>query len=320
MVRIDHIVCPLDFSEVSEAALRQATKLARWYGASVTALHVWPAIRMAAVATQSPVAPTHLEGPSRADLTRELERAAAGAGLPTARTRALVVEGDAVTEIVRLASDRGTDLVVMGTRGRAGLKRWLMGSVTEGVLRRAPCPVLTVTPRTQAYVSPVELRTIVCAVDFSEASLHALEYGFSLAQERRARLVLLHVVAGLGNPADEALFLSPDFARRVRGDALARLRSLVPEGAEDWSIPETRVGFGKAGTEILRLARERNADLVVMGARRKAGFDAPFSASTIRTVASQADCPVLAVPAPGRVVAARPISGFRSRQEERSAV
>ena len=320
MIRIDHIVCPLDFSEVSEEALRQATELARWYGATITALYVWPTIPMGAIAAHSPVPPTHLDEHSRRDLTRELAGMVKRSGLAAAQVRALVVEGDPATEILRLAADHGADLLVMGTRGRSGLKRWILGSVTESVLRRAPCPVLTVTTRARAHVSPAQLRTIVCAVDFSEASLRAVEYGFSLAQEKRARLVLLHVVTGLGNPADEALFLSPDFATRVKEDALARLRSLVPERADDWSIPEARVGVGRADIEILRLARERSADLVVMGAQRRQGFDGLFSASTIRTVASKADCPVLAVPAPGRLAMSRPLAELHSRQEERSAV
>jgi len=319
VIRINHILCPLDLSEVSERALDHATALARWYGATITALHVWPTVSMTDMATHAPVVPAHLDESTRGDLEPGLERIVGPARQAGARMRTLVVDGDPAREILRQAVDTSADLLVMGTHGPPGLQRWILGSVTESVLRRAPCPVLTVATPAQARVSPVELQTILGAIDFSEASLRAVEYGFSLAQETRSRLVLLHVLAGFPDPAAEALFLSPDYADRVRQEAHDRLRSLVPEGAGDWCTREACVRVGRADREILRVAQEEGADLIVMGAQRRGGFDLMLFGSTIRAVAREAGCPVLAVPAPGRLDEARRPEP-EDRQEERSAV
>jgi nucleotide-binding universal stress UspA family protein len=317
MVRIERILCPLDLSDVSERALDQATGLARWYGATISALYVWPTVPLTISATHAPVTLTQLDPATRRGLERELERFVASARQAGVQVNTLVAAGDPTLEILRQADETNADLLVMGTRGRAGLQRWVLGSVTEGVLRRAPFPVLTIAAPAQARASPADLGTILCAIDFSEASLRALEYGFSLAQEKRARLVLLQVVAGFEGRAEEALFLSPDFAGRVAQEAEARLRALVPEGADDWCIPESCVRAGSAAREILRVAAEKGADLIVMGVARKGWFDVLFG-STIRAVERDARCPVLAVPAPGRHGARR--AERRDRQEERRAI
>ena len=89
------------------------------------------------------------------------------------------------------------DLLVIGTHGRSGFERLVLGSVTEKVLRKASCPVLTVPKRLPdaVPVGPVLFKRILCPVDFSESSLHALSYAVSMAQEADGQLTVLHVVA-----------------------------------------------------------------------------------------------------------------------------
>jgi nucleotide-binding universal stress UspA family protein len=139
MMRIRTILHPTDFSDHSAAALELAAAIARDYGARLTVLHVkaTPTIP-AGVMTAEP-----LEAPEEAaELRRRLD--AVRPPDPKVAVEHIMLVGDEAAEIVRLADDENFDLIVMGTHGRGGLRHLLMGSVAELVVRRAPCPVLTV--------------------------------------------------------------------------------------------------------------------------------------------------------------------------------
>jgi nucleotide-binding universal stress UspA family protein len=138
MFAIRTILHPTDFSEASAEAFRVACSLARDHGARVVVLHVMPlpiAFSDTAVEALNPVR-------CREELSESLMQVRPPEGVPPVERR--LGEGDAGAEIVRLAGELGCDLIVMGTHGRSGLKRLLLGSVAEEVLRKAPCPVLTV--------------------------------------------------------------------------------------------------------------------------------------------------------------------------------
>ena len=115
---------------------------------------------------------------------------------PGVATEAVVREGNTAAEILDQATTMSADLLVIGTHGRSGFERLLLGSVAEKVLRKARCPVLTVPPRLPDAVpsGPVLFKRILCAVDFSESSMHALKYALSLAQEADACLTVVHVI------------------------------------------------------------------------------------------------------------------------------
>ena len=194
MVSITRILCPVDFSEFSRHALDYAIGIARWYGAAVTALHVVPPITAPAPPTGEGLYPPLVF--SAEDLQQfhtELDVFAGVSDVPALDTR--VVQGNVTAEIVRLANELPADLLVMGTHGRSGFERLMLGSVTEKVLRKSPCPVLTV-PAKAPVVVPVNglFDRVLCAVDFSPASLRALTLAQSLAGEAAARLCVLHVL------------------------------------------------------------------------------------------------------------------------------
>jgi universal stress protein A len=141
------ILHPTDFSYNSQHALRLAADLAGAYDAELIILHVYAApVALYGEGMLPPPAPED----HRAQLDEELHRIE----VPHARTSYRLVEGNAVGEILRLAQDEHADLIVMGTHGRRGLSRMLMGSVAELVVRRSACPVLTV--HTPAAAEPVE--------------------------------------------------------------------------------------------------------------------------------------------------------------------
>jgi nucleotide-binding universal stress UspA family protein len=189
-------------------------------------------------------------------------------------------------------------LLVVGAHGRHGLPRWLLGSVTEELLRRAPCLVLVVPPHAGEAPPPVPvlLKRLVCAIDFSDASLRAGELAFSLAREADARVLLLHVVDAVPLPTPS---LAPTgaavlgYVHDLETAAADRLRRVVPAGASDWCEVETRVVTGKPWREIVRAAAEQDAGLIVMGVHGHGPLDRLFFGSTATGVVRHAGCPVL---------------------------
>jgi nucleotide-binding universal stress UspA family protein len=139
MLRIRSILHPTDFSDHAAAALELAGAIAKDYGARLTILHVKsPPLVASGVMTPEP-----LETPEEAaELRKNLY--ALRPPDPSVEVEHLMLVGDEATEIVRLAEEEGADMIVMGTHGRGGIGRLLMGSVADKVLRRAPCPVLTI--------------------------------------------------------------------------------------------------------------------------------------------------------------------------------
>jgi nucleotide-binding universal stress UspA family protein len=121
-------------------------------------------------------------------------------GTPSEPLEIIVKAGHATGEIVATAEQLPADIVVMGTHGRVGVERLLLGSVTEHVLRTTRVPVLTVPPGVEERHSVIYKR-ILCPVEFSDPSLRAVEYALSLAEETNARLVLLHVIEGVIDPS-----------------------------------------------------------------------------------------------------------------------
>jgi nucleotide-binding universal stress UspA family protein len=271
--------------------------LARWYQAELTLLHVRPAFVPAVGEFPYLPNPGLLDPQERERLSRDLEREAAAARAAGVVVQTVLRDGRPAEEIVAAATAMAAGLVVMGTHGRGGFERWVLGSVAEKVLRQAPCPVMTIPPAS-AERPPRELfRTIVCATDFSEASTLAVRFALSLAQEAAGRLVLLHVLEAL--PVLEVQgglsFDVGDYRAHLEREARELMRRAVPESARDWCAPEEIVAAGKAWREILRLAGEKQAELIVLGVHGRGALDRMVFGSTTHHVVREAGCPVLSV-------------------------
>jgi nucleotide-binding universal stress UspA family protein len=208
--------------------------------------------------------------------------------------------GTPAAGILHEAEALGANLVVIGTHGHSGFERWILGSVTEKVLRKAGCPVLTIPPPVgDAPPDPLAmLKRILCAIDFSDASMKALEYALTLAREADAELLMMHVIEGLPDPPDWQQPPGPavvEYLRLSEETALARLGAALPGDAQTWCRPHTIVTIGKPYHEILRVARERDAHLIVMGVHGRALVDRLFFGSATNHVVRAAPCPVLTV-------------------------
>jgi nucleotide-binding universal stress UspA family protein len=302
MIEIGTILCPVDRSEVSRRALIVGAALARWYGARLRVLEVAAAGLPPAAASPSAVA--GMTSAMRRAILDELRRFTASADGAT--TDVVVEEGDILTRILADASAHATGLIVMGTHSQRGFERLLAGSLTEKVLRQAPCPVLTVPPGQRAVPpGPGPFKSVLCAVDFSQASLHAVEYALSLAQEADARLVVAHVIdwpntAALSPPLAAAI---DETRRDYEARRLEQLRAAVPPPAREWCRVEEVLAAGTPGREIVRLATAQAIDLIVMGVHGRSALNLAVFGSTTRRVVHDAHCPVLTVPA------ARPTGG-----------
>ena len=186
----------------------------------------------------------------------------------------------------------------MGTHGRRGFKRLLLGSVTETVLREAPCPVLTVPPSAHAAsTEAVTFKRILCPIDFSPSALQALGFALDLARQADGRVTLLHVVEWLAEEEPKALahFNVPEYRRYLAADAGDRLRLLVAEESRTWVEIDNVVVLGRSHREILHAAETIPANLIVMGAQGRGGVGLALFGSTTQQVVRSAACPVLTV-------------------------
>ena len=299
MTPIQRILCPVDFSAVSHHAIDHAVAIARWYKASITGLHVCNPMFMPV-----PGLPAAEERVTEVELKRV--HAETLACFESARATGVSVDvlidiGPAAHQILDRAATLPANLIVMGTHGTSGFEHLVLGSVTEKVLRKAPCPVLTVPPRAEA-ASGAPFRRLLCAVDFSDWSLTALELACSLAQESHAGLTIVHVIEWPWHeppppqlsdmPPEQAAALA-EYRRYLEQSATARLKALTSDGVPDQCPTTLRIVHGKSYVEILRVAAEDHADLIVAGVHGRNAIDLMLFGSTTNQLVRHATCPVL---------------------------
>ncbi len=300
MIRLQQILCPVDFSEFSRHALDEAIAIAHLYGACVTALHVFPeAIAADPFGGLPEFQPIRLTDRHRAHLLKHLTAFATAEGAEARRITVALREGvDIHAEILEAADQMKPDLIVMGTHGRSGFQHLMLGSVAEKVLHKARCPVLTVPRKAPDAVpaGPVPFARILCAVDFSDCSLAALEYARSLAVESRARLDVLSVVQliPMYEMTGAVPLYYPGLLDDLKADIGKRLEAVVATAAPEMDV-ERFVTAGTPHREIVRIASERKSELVVLGAYSHGTIDHMLFGSTTNHVVRQACCPVLTI-------------------------
>jgi nucleotide-binding universal stress UspA family protein len=270
MLTLQRILCPIDLSESSRRALIYAKALSSWYEAPLTVLHVCadlPVFEMASPFGHSASSAVVIEESQIAE-RRAAVRTFVWSAVGDNAIDIVVREGaDPRAEILEEAGTDGASMIVMGTHGRSGIDHLLLGSITEQVLHKAPCPILVVPPHAATVEpgTPAIFKRIVCAIDFSTSSLLALSRALEFAQE---------------------------------AEYLRRLRALVPAGARMYCTVATRVNEGKPAREIERVAVEERADLIVMGVHGRGAVDLMVFGSNTNAVIRNAACPVLVVPTP----------------------
>src|SRR6266436_5027327 len=294
MLEIKFILCPIDFSEFSVTAYHHALSLADHYQAQLVAQHI---VELWRYPSASFAASAGLYAEFRQALQesgmKQLQEFVKNHTYNEIQPELIVHEGIAPDSILSFAQAHKTDVIVMGTHGRRGYDRLMLGSVTDRVMRTAPCPVLAVSkPPHDSVAAGKErghvhhLSRILFCADFSENSERALNYAISATAEYDAELTLLHVLEGVPSPAktEEAI-----------AAATERLDKLIPpEGRKNVKI-KTAVRIGKPYWQIIQLALEAQIDLVTMGVRGRGALDLAVFGSTTYRVIQLGSCPVLAV-------------------------
>ena len=192
-------------------------------------------------------------------------------------------------------------MAITATRGRSGLKRLLLGSVTEHLMRILPCPLLVVRgPEKETSVSEdqeIKFRRILVGCDFSPDSTLAYQYGLSMAQEFQSDLHLVHVIAP---PIYKDLPKSIEESReRLRQDVREQLKEqiecMIPVEALNWCTPKTVLLAGHPHEELSKYAVVQDIDLIVLGVRGHGLVESFFVGSTTDRVVRRVPCPVLSV-------------------------
>jgi nucleotide-binding universal stress UspA family protein len=262
-------------------------------------LHVVPTFDPMQVRSGSLGDPVHIVRPiPREEVLAELRRVWDTAGAAALDSTLAAEAGDAVTTIVDQALRVSADLLVMGTHGRSGFDRLLLGSVTEKVLRKAPCPVLTVPPHAPTTApADVAFTQILCPMDFSPSALQALGFALDLARQAHGVVTVLHVIEWLAEeePRAYAHFNVAEYRRHLVEDAHEQMRALLAEVGRPPGAVKDVVMTGRAYREIVKVAAAKEADLIVMGAQGRGGVGLTLFGSTTQQVVRAATCPVLTV-------------------------
>lgn len=286
-LRVKNLLFTTDFSPAANAAVPYATRLAQLFGAKLWALHVTPP-------TINPMTdPKTWAGLEEAAAKKkEEQRQALLETFPGLGPEILIEEGDLWSIFQAAISKNNIDLVVMGTHGRTGVSKLLLGSVAEEVFRSAPCPVLTVGPHVAAEPRRnAAISRILLATDFGPASEAAAAHAVGLSWECKACLTILHV-------EEELRASNFDRWADIEASSVRRLEDLVPLEATRWCVPDYVVERGEPAEQILEVAARQASDLIVLGIRpsaapRGAATHLPFA--TAHKVVSRAACPVLTV-------------------------
>jgi nucleotide-binding universal stress UspA family protein len=286
-ISLKNILYATDFSPAAEAALPYVKGLSKQYEAKVHAVHVrLPATYPIVGPEMMPQVIEAAEEQAKFE-AQELHEMLTGHPHDVS-----VSEGDLWPTLSDMVRQQNIDLIVIGTKGRTGWGRALLGSVAEEIFRRAPCPVLTVGPHIcKGTERRLEMKEILYATDFSPESLSALPYAISLAQEHQARLTILHVIG----ESEAGELVHPE---NYVESTLRQLRELVPSEAKAWCEPNFMVEQGPAAEKILEVATARGADLIVLGVRGAGGHMGATThlfRTTAHRVVTQAECPVLTV-------------------------
>jgi nucleotide-binding universal stress UspA family protein len=306
-IQFGSILCATDFSENSNRTFAYGAAIARQYGAKLYACH---AIDLTGVAIygEFQLDPVGQQLRVTQEAQAQLKELLAPQGVDW---EPLIAVGQPAAEIARIVEEKKIDLVVTATRGHSGLKRILLGSVTQRLMRTLACPLLAVHSPEPAGAAPppaeARFRRILIGCDFSADSLLALDYGLSLAQEFEAELHLVHVVEP---SAYYVLAKTAGGASAASAPALPvdrveeKLKELVPAEARNWCSPKTAVLRGRPDEELAVYAAARRIDLIVIGVRGYGLVKTILMGSTTDRLVPRAPCPVLTVNAQAAEAAA----------------
>ena len=282
---LKNILFATDFSPISDKAAAFAAALAHKYGSKVLVTHVLPE---AEPGVAHPDQISERDAQARAEAERCLADYKSNGIFSAVAHEELLLSGDMVQTLAATIEQKEVDLIVLGTHGRGGISDLFMGSIAEDIFRHISCPVLTVGPKVKfPEAHEVNIERVLFATDLAHGP-HALPFALSLAEENNARLMMLHVV--------QATVMFNDIVPDEWSDkAKNNMREMLPADATLADEPELIVGVGNPSEEIVNVAIEKQADIIVMGVHTgpPSASHAPWAIA--HQVVGHAPCPVLTV-------------------------
>lgn len=284
-ISIHRLLMATDFSECSSRALQHALAVARHYKADLDLVHVIQPFAYSFVGHDAMVQAHDLAEREIKEFVSSLQRNRALEGIDH---RCCVFDGNVAEIVCRIVRSHRTDLVVVGTHGRSGLRKLVLGSVAEDVFRQSPCPVLTVGPYSPGTAQEPRLKHVLFATDFSAASEEALPWAVSAAQEFRAHLTILHVCPELKGESAQGQEQVNAAMQGRRCDLLASVSNQVDDATFE-------IQTGDPATVILDVAAAHDIDLIVFGLKPLRSFSDRVPWAHAYHVVCEAACPVLTV-------------------------
>lgn len=296
-VKFEKILCATDLSEFSNFTLPYGIAMAEEFGARLYVCHVVE-MHAAGLYAEAHLDPKELHDRHAQRIHEQVDQLI---GRRHVQWEPLIGSGYPPGEIARFAEKHQVDLVISATHGRSGIKRLILGSVTERLMRILPCPLLVVISQEKDAERPADrpfrLDRIMVGCDFSRDSSLAFQYALSFAQEFQSDLHLVHVV----EPSAYIDSQQDGFLKQTKSDTQiadrleARLLHMIPEEAENWCIPMTAVLGGQPYEQLARYAKTHQIDMIFLGVRGRGLIETYLIGSTTDRVVRKAPCPVLSV-------------------------
>ncbi len=297
-LNVDKILFPTDFSDVAEGAFAHAAHLALQYNATIDVFNV---VAPDADEDTSPMdfLPMRAADGGRDGAVQHVEVQTVTQERGTVPvTYAQTASASPADAIISRATDHDVDLVVMGTQGRRGMNRLLSGSVSEEVVRRAPCPVFTVLAG-EEETGPA-IGRVLAPVDLSDQSQFVLDHAVALSEAYAAPLDLLHVVEEAAYPNVYGLDPLTPSEPNVQDRAREALETLAAEIDLRTDPVNVHVLAGNAARDIVEFADEQAADLIVMATHGRTGLERFLIGSVAEKVVRRAPCPVFTLKSFGK--------------------
>ena len=299
-ISVRNVLFATDFSATSDAALPYAAAICHRFGSTLHTAHVLSDVGILMMAGGSDYVDLGAIYDDTQNEARERLARISGRVEGTA-CRNYVGHGRVWNNLASIIEENDINLIVVGTHGRTGLSKLLLGSVAEDILRHAPCPVLTVGPKVSGRAKlpmlqshgrdlappELELRQILFATNFGNNTERLVHEAMLLADEFHARLILMHVI-------EDYTRLGSDLG--TIEEVTRKLKELISVNADLQHTQETVIEFGNAPERILRISADREADMIILGARSFAAVGTTHLpwASTHYVIA-EANCPVLTI-------------------------
>jgi nucleotide-binding universal stress UspA family protein len=275
-VTFEHILVPTDFSDVSRRALEYAKTLAKPGNSELLLAHVSPVANLITSPEAAWIDAAEIEGLEE----QELEQRGAALRSEGYRARTISLMGPLCDQLLSTIKEYKVDLIVLGTHGRKGVERLLLGSDAEALLRHAHCPVISIGPGVEENKT-WHLREVICATTLEPHSGEVVAYAQKLALQHGAGLILLHV-KDVVNETD---------VDWVSFEEAFHYYALEDLGKSSWL--RTRLSSAAPGISIVDLAKQRGSDLIVMGARPASSMATHLPPGIAAKVLLEAPCPVM---------------------------